>query len=61
MTEWRGRKVDIELVERDPDLTQQQLRNAGFDIIRAEVRDPMAEEYPTRRLFILARKPCKPR
>lgn len=57
MTEWRGRQVDIELIERDPELTLHQLRATGFDIVRAEVRDPMPEEHPSRRLFILARKP----
>lgn len=56
MTEWMGRDVDIELVMRDPERTKRQIRCAGFDILRAEVRDPMPEEHPTKRLFILARK-----
>jgi len=58
--EWWGYDVDFDVVFFTPGEMSGYLLDAGYEIDEAIERDPYPEiEYPSRRAYILARRPCK--
>lgn len=59
LDEWWGRPVDVDFFFFGLDEMAEALRGAGFAIERALERDPYPEvEHPSRRGYILARRPA---
>jgi ubiquinone/menaquinone biosynthesis C-methylase UbiE len=55
--EWYAKPVSIFVTLFETDEMAQYLRSAGFEIERVVERPPYEFEYPTRRVYALARKP----
>jgi SAM-dependent methyltransferase len=56
--EWHGRRLNLELVLRDPDDVLCRLRAAGFTIDEHTVRSPYEHEHQTERLYVTATRPA---
>jgi hypothetical protein len=54
--EWYGKPVSIFVTLFETEEMEQYLRSAGFEIERVVERPPYEFEYPTRRVYALARK-----
>jgi SAM-dependent methyltransferase len=57
--EWQGRQVDMTVVLRDPDDLASRLARAGLEVLEQTVRPPYADEHPTDRCYLLARRPTR--
>ena len=55
-----GLPVSFDCTLFEPDEVGQAMAEAGFAITETTVRKPYQEEYPTRRVYILAEKPASP-
>jgi SAM-dependent methyltransferase len=52
---YKGTPVDVEVHLRSPEVLGAQVRAAGFDVERVEVRPPYPFEHATDRLYVTAR------
>jgi SAM-dependent methyltransferase len=58
LEEWWGMPVSIDFYFFDPAEIEVRLVDAGFEMVEHHVREPYPEvEHPTRRAYLLARKP----
>jgi SAM-dependent methyltransferase len=58
LDEWFGQSVYVDTSFFAPDEIRAKVENSGFDIERVEERPPSEFEYPSVRVYILARKPA---
>ena len=57
--EWYGEPVSIDITLFEPEEMAGQLEAAGFEVERMAEREPYEFEYPTRRVYVFARRPSQ--
>jgi SAM-dependent methyltransferase len=57
LTSWFGHDVDVSVGFLDPDVVATELSTAGLSVMATTLREPGEGEYPSRRCYLLARRP----
>lgn len=59
ITEWFGQRVDLATYFLEPDDVVADIESSGLEIVSTVIRQPWpeAEEYPSRRCYLMARRP----